>query len=254
MLSISHLYKEYDSETVLDDVNLTVGRGQVVCIIGPSGSGKSTLLRCINYLEQPTKGVVTFDGSVVGTGSNQIKILRQRVGMVFQDFNLFELKNVLTNITLAPVLTKIMSKDDAKAEAVKLLNFVGLNDKVYSMPDTLSGGEKQRVAIARSLAMHPEMLLLDEPTSALDPELVQEVLKVIRSLANQKTTMIIVTHQLKFAMDIADKIVFMEKGRIVEEGSPSDIMTNPKEPRTREYIQSVANLEGDLNSGQTDFY
>ena len=236
---IQGLNKRFGNTVVLRDVDFAVEKGEVVCIIGPSGSGKSTLLRCINHLEKPTSGRFVFEGKIVHDTPSEIRELRRNIGMVFQEFHLFEMKNVLNNLTLAPILTKRLSKQQAIEEAKKNLDFVGLTDKIYSMPNTLSGGQKQRVAIARALTMNPKVLLLDEPTSALDPELIQEVLKVIRLLAKRETTMIIVTHQIEFAKEIADRIVFMENGRIVEEGCPEEIINNPKEKRTRHFLMSA---------------
>lgn len=239
MLKIRNLNKSFGTNQVLKNLNLDIQQGEVVSIIGPSGSGKSTLLRCINYLEEPTSGTIEFEGKVIKNDSEQIKDLRNNVGMVFQEFNLFEMKNVLSNITLAPVLTKKMTKQEAREEANKVLKFVGLKDKIFEMPKNLSGGQKQRVAIARALVMQPKVLLLDEPTSALDPELVQEVLKVIQMLVKKKITMIIVTHQIDFAKEISDRIIFMEDGKIVEEGSPEEILVNPKKKRTKDFINSI---------------
>lgn len=239
MLKIQGLNKSFGNNVVLRDVDFSVKKGEVVCIIGPSGSGKSTLLRCINHLEEPSSGNTVFEGRVVRDTPREIRELRRDIGMVFQEFHLFEMKNVLNNLTMAPILTKRLSKQEAIKEAKKNLDFVGLTDKTYSMPNTLSGGQKQRVAIARALTMKPKVLLLDEPTSALDPELIQEVLKVIKLLAQRETTMIIVTHQIEFAREIADRIVFMEGGRIVEEGSPEEIINSPKEERTRQFLMSV---------------
>lgn len=239
MLKIRNLSKSFGTNQVLKNLNLDIQQGEVVSIIGPSGSGKSTLLRCINYLEEPTSGTIEFEGKIIKNDSEQIKDLRNNVGMVFQEFNLFEMKNVLSNITLAPILTKKMNKQEAREEANKVLKFVGLKDKIFEMPKNLSGGQKQRVAIARALAMQPKVLLLDEPTSALDPELVQEVLKVIQMLVKKKITMIIVTHQIDFAKEISDRIIFMEDGKIVEEGSPEEILVNPKKKRTKDFINSI---------------
>lgn len=239
MLMIKGLNKSFSQNQVLKDVDLSVKKGEVVCIIGPSGSGKSTLLRCINYLEKPSSGTIVFEGKTIQDTPGEIRRLRRDVGMVFQEFYLFEMKNVLHNLTLAPILTRRLDRQQAIKEAKKNLEFVGLTDKIYAMPNTLSGGQKQRVAIARALTMQPKLLLLDEPTSALDPELVQEVLKVIRSLAKRETTMIIVTHQIEFAKEIADRIIFMEDGRIIEEGSPDELFNNPKEERTKQFIKSA---------------
>jgi len=193
----------------------------------------------MNFLERPSGGSVIFNGVIIQNNQKQIRELRRKVSMVFQEFNLFEMKDVLTNITLAPVLSKKMSKVEATAEAFRVLKFVGLEEKAYALPDTLSGGEKQRVAIARALAMQPQMLLMDEPTSALDPELIQEVLKVIRMLANQNVTMVIVTHQLDFAREIADRLLFMEMGQIIEEGTPEEVLRHPQKQRTLEFVQSI---------------
>ena len=239
MLKIKDLNKFFVNNQVLKNINLNIEQGEVISIIGPSGSGKSTLLRCINYLEEPSSGTIEFEGNIIKNEPKQIRDLRNNVGMVFQEFDLFEMKNVLSNLTLAPVLTKKMSKEEAKEEAIKVLKFVGLKDKVREMPKNLSGGQKQRVAIARALMMQPKVLLLDEPTSALDPELIQEVLKVIKMLVDKKITMIIVTHQIEFAKEISDRMIFMEDGKIIEQGKPDEIMNNPKNKRTKDFINSI---------------
>ncbi len=239
MLKIKDLNKFFGNNQVLKNINLNIEQGEVISIIGPSGSGKSTLLRCINYLEEPSSGTIEFEGNIIKNEPKQIRDLRNNVGMVFQEFDLFEMKNVLSNLTLAPVLTKKMSKEEAKEEAIKVLKFVGLKDKVREMPKNLSGGQKQRVAIARALMMQPKVLLLDEPTSALDPELIQEVLKVIKMLVDKKITMIIVTHQIEFAKEISDRMIFMEDGKIIEQGKPDEIMNNPKNKRTKDFINSI---------------
>ena len=239
LLRINKLSKEFNKKKVLENINMEIKQGEVIGIIGPSGSGKSTLLRCINFLEEPTEGTIEFNGKIVINDRKKIEELRTNIGMVFQEFNLFERKNVLTNIITAPILTKKMTKNEAIEEAIKLLKFVGLEDKIYSMPETLSGGQKQRVAIARALAMEPKLLLLDEPTSALDPELIQEVLKVIKMLAQEKITMLIVTHQIKFVKEIADRIIFMENGKIIEEGTPSEILENPQINRTKKFLSDI---------------
>lgn len=239
MIHINHLSKNFGDSTVLKDINMYVEEGEVVCIIGPSGSGKSTFLRCINQLEKPTSGEIKYYGSNLLDGSMDIRLFREEVGMVFQNFNLFPLKSVLDNITLAPVLAKKENKEHARKKAMKLLKKVGLEEKIQSYPKELSGGQKQRVAIARALAMEPKALLFDEPTSALDPELVGDVLEVMRSLAKEGMTMIVVTHEMGFARDVADRVVFMAEGNIVEEGTPDEIFTAPKEERTRTFLARI---------------
>lgn len=239
MLDIQHVSKKFDDLTVLVDINLHVDEGEVVCIIGPSGSGKSTFLRCINRLETPTSGRIVYRGKDITSSDMDIRQLREEVGMVFQHFNLFPLKTVLENIALAPVLTKTKTKSEAKKFAMELLDKVGMADKANAMPSTLSGGQQQRVAIARALAMQPKALLFDEPTSALDPELVGDVLEVMKKLANEGMTMIVVTHEMGFARDVADRVIFMDNGNVVEEGKPEDIFTNPKEERTRAFLNRV---------------
>jgi polar amino acid transport system ATP-binding protein len=239
MIEVRHLSKRFGTLEVLKDVNLTVSEGEVVCIIGPSGSGKSTFLRCINRLETPTDGVIIYRGTDIMSPDMDIRLLRERVGMVFQQFNLFPLKTVLENITLAPVLTKMKSKAEAKTFALELLEKVGLAEKADAMPATLSGGQQQRVAIARALAMEPKALLFDEPTSALDPELVGDVLEVMKKLAGEGMTMLVVTHEMGFARDVAHRVIFMDNGTVVEEGRPEDIFTNPREERTRAFLSRV---------------
>lgn len=240
MIQVEHLSKKFGELDVLKDINMTVSEGEVVCIIGPSGSGKSTFLRCINQLEMPTGGTIQYYGkNVLDASAADIRILREEVGMVFQKFNLFPLKTVLENIMLAPVLTKQKTKADAQAKALELLKKVGLEEKANDYPKTLSGGQQQRVAIARALAMEPKALLFDEPTSALDPELVGDVLEVMKSLAKEGMTMIVVTHEMGFARDVADRVIFMDDGYIVEEGEPSVIFSNPKEERTRSFLARV---------------
>lgn len=239
MLKINHLSKSFDDVPVLKDINLHVSEGEVVCIIGPSGSGKSTFLRCINQLETPTSGNIYFNNEDIVDGSYDIRKFREDVGMVFQKFNLFPLKTVLENVMLAPILTKRCSKEEAKEKAMELLRKVGLEDKANVYPNTLSGGQQQRVAIARSLAMEPKALLFDEPTSALDPELVGEVLKVMNDLAKDGMTMIVVTHEMGFARDVADRVVFMADGYIIEEGTAAEIFTHPKEERTKAFLSRV---------------
>jgi len=240
MIKIEHLSKNFDDLKVLIDINMEVMEGEVICIIGPSGSGKSTLLRCINQLEMPTDGNIFYQGKdIFNKKEIAIRDYREEVGMVFQRFNLFPMKSVMKNITLAPVLTKRMTKAEADEKALRLLEKVGLSDKAHSMPSTLSGGQQQRVAITRALAMEPKALLFDEPTSALDPELVGDVLEVMRSLANEGMTMVIVTHEMEFAKEVADRVIFMADGYIVEEGKPEEIFTNPKHDRTRSFLARI---------------
>jgi ABC-type polar amino acid transport system, ATPase component len=240
MIKIEHLSKNFDDLKVLKDINMEVMEGEVICIIGPSGSGKSTLLRCINQLEIPTDGKIFYQGKdIFNKKEIALRDYREEVGMVFQRFNLFPMKSVIKNVTLAPVLTKRMTKAEAETKALELLEKVGLSDKAHSMPSTLSGGQQQRVAITRALAMEPKALLFDEPTSALDPELVGDVLEVMRSLAKEGMTMVIVTHEMEFAKDVADRVIFMADGYIVEEGKPEDIFTNPKNERTRSFLARI---------------
>lgn len=235
-IEINHLVKSFGDLEVLKDINVKVKEGEVVCIIGPSGSGKSTFLRCINQLEEPTAGEILYQGNDICAANADIRGFREDVGMVFQRFNLFPLKNVLDNITMAPILTKHMSKKEAEEKAMELLEKVGLSSKAKAKPAMLSGGQQQRVAIARALAMEPKALLFDEPTSALDPELVGEVLSVMKDLAKEGMTMIIVTHEMAFARDVADRVIFMADGYIVEEGNPKDVFNAPKEERTKAFL------------------
>nr|WP_286676478.1 amino acid ABC transporter ATP-binding protein [Staphylococcus epidermidis] len=221
------------------DINLTVDKGEVVAIIGPSGSGKSTLLRCMNLLDVPSKGKVIFEDNELTQHNVQLDNLRQKMGMVFQNFNLFPHKKVIENVMLAPLLLHKDSKDQLKEKALYLLEKVGLKDKSDSYPNQLSGGQKQRVAIARALAMEPDVMLFDEPTSALDPEVVGDVLKVMRQLANEGMTMVIVTHEMNFAKEISDKVVFMADGVVVESGTPQNIFENPQHSRTQNFLSRV---------------
>ena len=239
MIKVKHLSKKFGNLEVLKDINLDINEGEVVCIIGPSGSGKSTFLRCINQLERPTGGTVQYEGKNLLDKNCDIRKFREEVGMVFQKFNLFPLKTVAQNVMMAPILTKHMNKEEAHAKALELLDKVGLKDKADVYPSTLSGGQQQRVAIARALAMEPKALLFDEPTSALDPELVGDVLDVMKSLAKEGMTMIVVTHEMGFARDVADRVIFMADGYVVEEGKPERIFTAPKERRTQTFLSRI---------------
>ena len=233
------LEKHFGDLVVLDGIDLTVNEGEVVCIIGPSGSGKSTFLRCINRLEEATGGQIFVDDQEITSKKIDINKARENIGMVFQQFNLFANYTVLQNIMLAPVELKKMNKAQAKAKAMELLTRVGLADKADNFPQQLSGGQQQRVAIARSLAMNPDIMLFDEPTSALDPEMVGEVLQVMKELAAGGMTMIVVTHEMGFARDVADRVIFMADSTIVEEGTPAEIFGNPKNQRTKDFLSCV---------------
>ena len=237
-LHIEHLHKAYGDHVVLDDINLVVEPGEVVVVIGPSGCGKSTLLRCINGLEEIQGGQILLDGDVVDGSSKDIASLRAKLGMVFQSYELFPHKTVLENVTLAPTVVQKRPKDEVEAEAIALLERVGLADRAKDFPRQLSGGQKQRVAIARALAMKPEILLLDEITAALDPEMVHEVLDVILSLAREGKTMIIVTHEMSFARAVADRIIFIDEGAIVEEAAPADFFDNPTTERAQKFLRT----------------
>lgn len=241
IISVKDLVKTYNngSVTALDYCSLNVKKGQVIAIIGPSGSGKSTLLRSLNLLEEPTSGKIFFKGTDLTSKEVDINKHRQKMGMVFQHFNLFPHKTVLENITMAPVTLKTRTEEDAKNAAVKLLERVGLAEKANEYPNMLSGGQKQRIAIVRALAMEPEVMLFDEPTSALDPEMVGEVLDVMKELASEGMTMIVVTHEMGFAREVADEILFMSEGRIIERGIPQQIFENPENKRTKNFIDKV---------------
>ena len=241
LISVQNLVKEYNHGAVhaLNDCNLEIRKGEVVAIIGPSGSGKSTLLRSLNLLEQPTSGAIYFDGVDLADKSVDINLHRQKMGMVFQHFNLFPHKTVLQNITMAPVTLKKKTAEEAKAQATALLERIGLADKANEYPNMLSGGQKQRIAIVRALAMDPEVMLFDEPTSALDPEMVGEVLDLMRDLAKDGMTMAVVTHEMGFAREVADRVVFMADGKILEEGSPAELFDSPKDPRLQDFLSKV---------------
>ncbi|WP_425058471.1 Glutamine transport ATP-binding protein GlnQ [Sporomusa carbonis] len=238
MISIKNLHKKFGKLHVLKGVNAHINEQEVVVIIGPSGSGKSTLLRCINYLEQPTEGEIIVDGIPLTNEANINKV-REEVGMVFQRFNLFPHMTVLENITLAPVKVRKTPQAEAEKIALDLLAKVGLADKANAYPEQLSGGQQQRVAIARALAMRPKVMLFDEPTSALDPEMIKEVLDVMKTLANEGMTMAVVTHEMGFAREVGDRVIFMDEGRIVEEGTPDDIFLRAKEERTRVFLSKI---------------
>ncbi len=238
-ISVLNLKKNFGRLEVLKSISIDVKEGEVVCLIGPSGSGKSTFLRCLNRLEKITAGEVIVDGHPISDANTNINKVRENIGMVFQHFNLFPHLTVRENITLAPVELKKMDKDSASRRALELLERVGLADKADVYPGQLSGGQKQRVAIARALAMNPDIMLFDEPTSALDPEMVGEVLEVMKQLASEGMTMVVVTHEMGFAREVADRVIFMDEGYIVEEGTPEEIFGNPKEERTINFLNKV---------------
>ena len=239
MINIENLHKTFGENEVLKGIDLSVEAGEVVVVIGPSGSGKSTFLRCLNLLEQPTKGTLLFEGNDLLAKENDIDQLRQKMGMVFQNFNLFPHKSVLENITISPIKVKGQSEEEAKKKAHELLDLVGLTDKDDSYPASLSGGQQQRVAIARALAMDPDVMLFDEPTSALDPEMVGEVLSVMKTLAEEGMTMIVVSHEMGFAKEVADRVIFMDDGIVQEEGLPEEIFDHPKNERTQSFLEKV---------------
>lgn len=239
MIKVNNLEKSFGDLHVLKGIDAEIKKGEVVVVIGPSGSGKSTFLRCLNRIEEPTAGEVIFEGISITSKKTNINKLRQKIGMVFQQFNLFPHKTVLENITLTPIKVKKQSKEEAKDNAFKLLKKVGLEDKAYVYPSQLSGGQKQRIAIARALAMEPEMMLFDEPTSALDPEMVGEVLNVMKELAAEGMTMVVVTHEMGFAKEVGDRILFMDDGMILEEGKPEQIFNNPQNYRTQDFLGKI---------------
>ena len=239
MISVKNLCKSFGDHQVLKDINEHIAPGEKIVIIGPSGSGKSTFLRCMNLLERPTSGQIIFDGIDITDPKTDINKVRQHMGMVFQHFNLFPHKTIMENITLAPVRLKLMKSEEAKEEALRLLKLVNLEEKADAYPGQLSGGQKQSIAIVRSLAMKPKMMLFDEPTSALDPEMVGEVLEVMKNLADQGMTMAVVTHEMGFAKEVGTRVMFMDEGRILEQGTPEDIFDHPKEARTQEFLSKV---------------
>ena len=239
MITVNHLHKSFGDHDVLVDINEHIAPGEKVVIIGPSGSGKSTFLRCMNLLEQPTSGQIIFDGVDITQKGVDINEIRQHMGMVFQHFNLFPHLSIMQNLTLAPIELKLMSKDEANKEALRLLKLVNLAEKADTYPGQLSGGQKQRIAIVRSLMMKPKMMLFDEPTSALDPEMVGEVLGVMKDLANDGMTMAVVTHEMGFAREVATRVLFMDEGVIMEQGTPEQIFNDPQNERTKEFLSKV---------------
>lgn len=238
-IHVSHLKKNFGHLEVLKDISNDIYEGEVVVVIGPSGSGKSTFLRCLNKLEDSTDGIIVIDGFDITEKKVDINKVRENIGMVFQHFNLFNNLNVIENMTLAPIELKKCSPEEAEERAMRMLKRVGLEDKAESYPNQLSGGQKQRVAIARALCMQPDIMLFDEPTSALDPEMVGEVLKVMKDLAAEGMTMVVVTHEIGFAREVADRVLFMDGGYIIEEGTPEEVLSNPKEPRTIDFLNKV---------------
>ncbi len=239
MINIKGLTKTFDKNEVLKGIDATINSGEVVVVIGPSGSGKSTFLRCLNLLEQPTSGTIEFEGTDLTNEKTDINQLRQKMGMVFQNFNLFPHKSVLENLTITPIKVKGEDPEQAKQHALALLDSVGLKDKADSYPSSLSGGQQQRVAIARALAMNPDVMLFDEPTSALDPEMVGEVLSVMKNLAKEGMTMVVVTHEMGFAKEVADRVIFMADGIVQEENTPEEIFGNPQNARTQDFLSKV---------------
>ncbi|MBS4957123.1 MAG: amino acid ABC transporter ATP-binding protein [Clostridium sp.] len=239
MIRVSNLHKSFGKNDVLKGIDEHIKKGEVVVVIGPSGSGKSTFLRCLNLLEEPTSGKIIFEDNDITDKKVDINKIREKMGMVFQQFNLFPHKTVLENLTIAPIKVKGISKAQAEKKAMELLDRVGLSNKAKAYPSSLSGGQKQRIAIARALAMEPDVMLFDEPTSALDPEMVGEVLNVMKDLAKEGMTMVVVTHEMGFAKEVGDRIIFMDNGNIVEQGTPEEIFSNPKNPRTIDFLSKV---------------
>ncbi len=239
MIQVIDLNKKFGELHVLKDITETINDGEVVVVIGPSGSGKSTFLRCLNLLEEPTSGDIMLDGISIVSPNTDINKEREKMGMVFQQFNLFPHKTVMENITLAPIQVKGMNKEEAEKKAIQLLTRIGLVDKAYAYPNQLSGGQKQRIAIIRALAMDPEVMLFDEPTSALDPEMVGEVLEVMKELAREGMTMVVVTHEMGFAKEVGDRVIFMDEGVMLEQGTPVELFNNPKNPRTQDFLRKI---------------
>ncbi len=239
MITVENLHKRFGDNHVLRGINETIKQGEKVVVIGPSGSGKSTFLRCLNLLETPSEGKIYIDGECITDRKININHVRQKMGMVFQHFNLFPHLTVLRNLTLAPTKLKLLPKAEAEQKAIELLKRVGLGDKIHAYPKQLSGGQQQRVGIARALAMNPEIMLFDEPTSALDPEMVGEVLTVMKQLADEGMTMVVVTHEMGFAREVASRVLFMDEGNIIEQGSPDDIFTHPQNERTKSFLSKI---------------
>jgi len=239
VIHVNNLSKSFGENEVLKGINEHIKKGEVVVIIGPSGSGKSTFLRCLNLLEEPTSGKIIFEGHSITDKKANTNKLRQKMGMVFQQFNLFPHKSVLENITIAPIKVKGIKEKDANNKAIQLLKMVGLTEKANTYPSSLSGGQKQRIAIARALAMEPDVMLFDEPTSALDPEMVGEVLSVMKDLAKDGMTMVVVTHEMGFAKEVGDRILFMDEGKILEQGTPEELFGSPKNPRTIDFLSKI---------------
>lgn len=239
MISVKNLYKNFDGVRVLKGINVEINKGDVVCVIGPSGSGKSTFLRCLNLLEMPSSGKIIFEGDDLTDKKTDLNLHRQKMGMVFQQFNLFPHMTIMQNLTVAPMMLKKIPKDKAEQKAMELLSRVGLADRASSYPNQLSGGQKQRVAIVRSLCMEPDVMLFDEPTSALDPEMVGEVLDVMKKLASEGMTMVVVTHEMGFAREVASRVIFLDEGVIVEDGTPEEIFDNPQSERLRSFLAKV---------------
>ncbi|MBQ6702192.1 MAG: amino acid ABC transporter ATP-binding protein [Clostridia bacterium] len=239
MIEVKNLCKTFGKNEVLKNIDYKIEKGEKIVVVGPSGSGKSTFLRCLNMLEKPTSGEIWFEGIQVNGKKTKIDLVRQRMGMVFQQFNLFNNKNIIDNITLAPVTLKLMTKEQAEEKAMSLLKRIGLEDKAKAYPSQLSGGQKQRIAIIRALAMNPTVMLFDEPTSALDPEMVGEVLQLMKELANDGMTMVVVTHEMGFAREVGTKILFMDEGCIMEEAPPQEFFDNPKHPRLQDFLSKV---------------
>ncbi|QWU06363.1 amino acid ABC transporter ATP-binding protein [Heyndrickxia coagulans] len=239
MIKVEHLHKQFGHNEVLKDITTEVGKGEVVVVIGPSGSGKSTFLRCLNFLEEPTKGRIWIDGEEITDKKTNVMKVRSEIGMVFQHFHLFPHKKVLDNLTYAPMKVKKMNRQTAEEKARELLRKVGLTEKEEAYPDSLSGGQKQRVAIARALAMEPKLMLFDEPTSALDPEMVKEVLNVMKDLAQTGMTMVIVTHEMGFAREVADRVLFLDGGKILEDSTPDEFFSRPKTTRAQDFLDKV---------------
>ncbi len=254
MISVEHLSKKFGDLTVLKDISIEIAQGEVISIIGPSGTGKSTFLRCLNLLEEPSGGSIAIDGKNILSKNANVPEIRQKMNMVFQSFNLFSHLSVLENLTIGPIKLLGTDTQEAETKSHELLKLVGLAEKAYSYPDELSGGQKQRVAIARCLAMNPEIILFDEPTSSLDPTMVSEVLSVIRSLAKEGMTMAIVTHEMDFARDVSNRVIYMDEGLIYEEGTPEQIFDNPQKEKTRAFINRIRSFNYQINSVDYDLY